>query len=142
MSISAISSNANLYQTSNTQTISQQRQSYFAQLAQELQSGNLSAAQQDFVNLQQLLTSTTSANSQTQTSSQSTFATDFAALSQALQSGDLSTAQQDFAKLQQDMQSVGGGHHHQYIAALGSLSAGDANNSGIQSVGNNINVTT
>jgi soluble cytochrome b562 len=109
MSISAISSNTNFYQIGSIQKKPQQEQSYFDQLAQALQSGDLSAAQQLFLALQQTLSSS-SAGSQTQTgqngSGQDPFMADINALSQGLQSGDLSAAQQAFAKLQQGMQSA------------------------------------
>jgi hypothetical protein len=53
MHISAISSNANLHHIGSIHKNSQQRQNYFEQLSQALQSGDMSAAQQAFATLQQ-----------------------------------------------------------------------------------------
>lgn len=88
---------------------SQQFQQEFQQLGQDLQSGNLSAAQTDFATLQHL-------NGQTagSTNTNSPIAQAFQQLSQELQSGNLSAAQQAFSQIQQDFHngSVHGGHHH------------------------------
>ena len=55
MSIDAISTSPNPYQTNETQANSQQMRKYFEQLGQALQSGDLSGAQTAFSSLQQLL---------------------------------------------------------------------------------------
>jgi outer membrane protein assembly factor BamD (BamD/ComL family) len=97
----------------------------FAQLGQDLQSGNLQGAQQDFTNLQQDLSQTSSQQVQghhghhhhhaesAQSSSSSSQQTNpvnqaFSALAQDLQGGNLSGAQSDFAALQNDLQQIGG----------------------------------
>jgi hypothetical protein len=122
LSISSISSSSNLYpvyqpdQTSTQNKAGQFRQEFNA-LANDLKSGDLTAAQTDFAALQQMLPSS-SASDQTQNgqqgSGQSTFVTDLQTLGQALQANNLTDAQTAFAKLQQDFQSVQGkhGHHH------------------------------
>jgi outer membrane protein assembly factor BamD (BamD/ComL family) len=91
----------------------------FQQLGQDLQSGNLSAAQADFTTLQQdnpglaQQLSSTSQNA-------SPIAQAFSQLSQDLQSGNISAAQQQYTTIQQDFQNniaqsqgdSGHGHHH------------------------------
>jgi hypothetical protein len=102
---------------SSWQTQNQQQQQYWTQLAQSLQSGNLSAAQQAFAGLQQNNTVSKQAVSTTQTSqaTQATqLSTDMKALGTALQSGNLSAAQSAFSKVQQDMQGAQKGHHHHH----------------------------
>ncbi len=96
----------------------------FAQLGQDLQSGNLQGAQQDFTNLQQDLQqsssqqvsghhhhhrhaeSSESSSSSTQQSNPIVQA--FSTLAQDLQAGNLSGAQSAFATLQSDLQQIGG----------------------------------
>ena len=119
MSISSISASTKAYQayqTSGQNNLGQFRQEFQA-LASDLQSGDLTGAQQAFAAVQQLLPNS-SAGNQTQNgqqgSNQNPFATDLNALGQALQSGKVSDAQEAFAKLQQDMQSVQGRHHHHH----------------------------
>ena len=105
----------------------------FNQLSQDLKSGNLSAAQQDFSTIQQDFQ-----NSQTQgqggaghhhhhihaeaqgAQSSSPLAQLFAQLGQALQTGNLSSAQQAYSTLQQDFQqfATSGG-----LSAVGSTAA-------------------
>jgi hypothetical protein len=107
MSVAGISSSGlfNYAAQSANNNVQQFRQE-FQQLGQDLQSGNLSAAQTDFATLQQ-------SNSSAQ--SNSPIAQDFKQLSQDLQSGNISSAQQDYAKVQQDFQNQsvrGHGHHH------------------------------
>jgi len=106
--------------TQGTQTRAQQFQQDFQQLGQDLQSGNLTAAQSDFSSLQQLSPQSSAASS-TSSTAQSTnpIAQAFSQLSQDLQSGNLSAAQQDYTSLQQDFQSQaaqlqGHGHHHHH----------------------------
>jgi hypothetical protein len=110
MSVSGISS-TNFYTPEGTQTDRQQFQQAFQQLGQDLQSGNLTAAQSDFATLQQLRPQTSSASL---SPSNNPVAQAFSQLSQDLQSGNLSAAQQDYATIQQTMQSRAVlGHHHQ-----------------------------
>jgi hypothetical protein len=100
-------------------------------LSQDLQSGNLSAAQSDFATLQaafsQPATSagagSTASTSGTTTSNPTAQA--FNQLAADLQSGNLSAAQKDFSTVQQDLQSQGGPsanhfHHHQHHGSGGS----------------------
>ena len=94
-----------------------QTQSEFQQLAQDLQTGNLSAAQTDFAALQQNAPAG-------QTSSSSPLSQAFSTLGKDLQAGNLSAAQQDFATLKQDVtnlqqaaqQGVQVHHHHHHAA--------------------------
>jgi len=100
----------------------------FAQLGQDLQSGNLQGAQQDYTNIQQTAQQNAaqqvgghhrghhhrggdsqSASSTSTTSAQSNpIAQAFSTLSQDLQAGNLSGAQSAFATLQSDLQAIGG----------------------------------
>jgi outer membrane protein assembly factor BamD (BamD/ComL family) len=120
MSVSGISS-TNLYNPQSVQNNFQRFQQTFQQLGQDLQSGNLSAAQSDFATLQQLQPqSNSTASSSAQ--NDSPIAQAFNQLAQALQSGNLSAAQQDYTTIQQAFQnqatqsqstpSTGGHHHH------------------------------
>jgi outer membrane protein assembly factor BamD (BamD/ComL family) len=111
MSVAGISS-SNLFDF-NSQSV-QNRKQQFQQLGQDLQSGNLSAAQSDFTTLQQSGPQISASSSNQNTSP---IAEDFKQLSSDLQSGNISAAQQDYAKIQQDFQSEAAGkhahHHHQ-----------------------------
>jgi hypothetical protein len=98
----------------------------FAHLGQDLQSGNLSAAQQDFTTIredstQQLNVSpgqihhlhhhrVESSEGSSSSSSQQVnpILQDFTKLAQSLQSGNLQSAQQAFSTLQTDLQQIGG----------------------------------
>lgn len=118
MSVSGISS-TNLYNPQTVQNNFQQFQQTFQQLGQDLQSGNLSAAQSDFATLQQLQPqSNSTASSSAQ--SNSPIAQAFNQLAQDLQSGNLSAAQQDYTTIQQAFQNQAtqsqatGGHHHHH----------------------------
>lgn len=88
-------------------------QQAFAQLAKDLQSGNLSAAQQDFTAIQQAMQSASAAHghhhhhhseSSSESSSDNPISQLFSQLGQDLQSGNLTAAQQDFTSLQQQFQ--------------------------------------
>ena len=76
----------------------QQRRTDLQQLSQDLQSGNLTAAQQDFSALQTLGQSGPFAGGDLFKASNRE--QDFSTIGQALQSGDLAGAQQAFAQLQ------------------------------------------
>ena len=91
MSVSGISS-SNLFDSTNqsVQNNRQKIQQEFHQLGQDLQSGNLSAAQSDFATLQQLAPQNSSTASST---SGSPLVQAFNQLGQDLQSGNLSGAQ-------------------------------------------------
>jgi len=122
MSTSGISSNSLFsYDSQSVQNKWQQVRQDFQQLGQDLQSGNLSAAQQDLVTLQQLHSEGNS-TSTSQTQSQNPVQQDFSQLAQDLQSGNLSAAQQDYTKIQQDLQSQGAQahHHHHHSGGDGS----------------------
>jgi len=114
MSVSGISM-GNLFDTINqsTQTKMQQIQQEFQQLGQDLQSGNLSAAQSDFATLQQLGPQSSSSSSP---QNSTPLVQAFQQLGQDLQSGNVSAAQQDYTKIQQDVQQAGQthGHHHHH----------------------------
>lgn len=104
----------------------QQRKQEFQQLGQDLQSGNLSAAQSDFAALQKMQPqSSTSTSSQT---SSSGISQDFNQLSADLKAGNTTAAQQDFTKLQQDFQSqttqAAQGHHHHHHHSSDNSSGG------------------
>ena len=108
MSVSNISS-VNLLPVTNPNVIGkrQQIQQEFQQLGQDLQSGDISAAQSDFATLQQLVPKLNSSAvpttdaTQTSTAVQSTDprVQAFAQLGKDLQSGDLSAARQDYASI-------------------------------------------
>ena len=119
MSVSGISSSSfSDYRTQGAQNNLQKVQQEFQQLGQDLQSGNLSAAQSDFASLQSLEPKGNS-NSSSQVSSPLSQA--FNQLSQDLQSGNLSAAQKDYATLQQDVEGkVEQGHHHHHHDGGGS----------------------
>jgi len=81
----------------------------FQQLGQDLQAGNLSAAQSDFATLQQLRGRFGAGSSGQSTSS---ITQDFNQLAADLRAGNLTAAQQDFTAIQQDLQTVRS-HHPQ-----------------------------
>jgi hypothetical protein len=88
----------------------------FQQLGQDLQAGNLSAAQSDFTALQQAGSSTSP------TQSNNPALQDFQKLGTDLQSGNLSAAQQDFSNILQDSQTgtaQAPRHHHHHHADNG-----------------------
>jgi hypothetical protein len=89
----------------------EQIQQDFGQLGQDLQAGNLSAAQTDFATLQQLDPQAGPASS----TQGNPIAQAFSQLSQDLGASNLAAAQKDFAALQQDFASRTGmwqRHHH------------------------------
>ena len=85
--------------------------SEFQQLGQDLQSGNLSAAQSDFATLQQMR-GQSSTSSTTQSSGSIT--QDFNQLSADLKAGNLTAAQKDFTTLQNDLQAQQPTMHHHH----------------------------
>jgi hypothetical protein len=127
MSVSGISSN-NLFellaaqnsQTQSTQsqgsqnTPLQQIEDDFTQVGQDLQSGNLTQAQQDFSALSSAISSAQTDSSGTAASGTNPVQQAFSALQQDLQSGNLTAAQQDFAALQQSAQQAGAQPHHHH----------------------------
>ena len=113
MSAASIASSPFLnYNSQTTQNNTQQVRQEFQQLGTDIQSRNISAAQQDLVSLQQL---TPQASTTASTQSANPVALDFSQLSQDLQSGNIPAAQQDYSKIQQDTQSQKAtGHHHHH----------------------------
>jgi hypothetical protein len=88
---------------------------------QDLQSGNLSAAQADFATQQQAIptnfvgpTALSQPNSTSSSQSSNPIAQEFSQLSQDLQSGNVSAAQKDYSTIQQDFQSQAGKTHHHH----------------------------
>jgi hypothetical protein len=92
---SATTNGASIYQ--QLQAYRQQRTADLAQLGQDLQAGNLTAAQTDFNTLTALGQSGPNQNGQT--FQQADRAQDFQAIGQALQSGNLADAQSAYASL-------------------------------------------
>lgn len=78
----------------------QTRRNEFQQLGQDLQGGNLTAAQQDFATL----TQNAAQAAQGAGNNANNIGQAFTALGQALQNGNLTQAQQDYANIQQDVQ--------------------------------------
>lgn len=121
MSVAGILSSSLLdFTTPSVQNKAQQFRQEFQQLGQDLQAGNLSAAQADFATLQQSGPQATSTSA-----SSNPIATDFKQLSQDLQSGNVASAQQDYAKIQQDFQNRAQGahpHHHHHGGGGGGAS--------------------
>jgi hypothetical protein len=120
MSVSGVSSSDPL-QTSvaqGAQSKFQQIQTQFQKIGQDLQSGNLTQAQADYVTLSRQLPSSQQAGNSTSAGPTSTLAKAFQTLGQDLQAGNLAASQADFATIQQDtqLQSSGQshGHHHHH----------------------------
>src|SRR3984957_20229804 len=95
----------------NSPSAFQQIKAEFQQLGQDLQTGNLTQAQQDYTTLSQNLPGATQASTNPLLQA-------FAQLGQDLQSGNLQAAQQDYTTVQQDAQQqsasqqVSGHHGH------------------------------
>lgn len=109
----------------------------FQQLGQDLQSGNLAAAQTDFATLQQMQPQSSSSTSASNSSTQSTspISQDFSQLATDLKAGNTTAAQQDYAKIQQDFQSQAtqtqGHHHHHHHGGGSDSSTSSSSNSEI-----------
>lgn len=108
MSISGIVNNSFQYSTQNLPSHPREFGKEFNQLGQDLQAGNLSAAQQDFVTLRKLAPQSQSP------AAYSHILQDFNQLGQDLQTGDLSAAQQDYAKLQPELNAAAAQIRHQH----------------------------
>jgi outer membrane protein assembly factor BamD (BamD/ComL family) len=128
----------NTQSSQKTPSTFQQIKTEFQQLGQDLQSGNVSAAQSDFTTLSKNLSTlfqtpaaTTTATATATNPSASPLATAFAQLGQDLQSGNLQAAQQDYSTVQQDAQQqsasqqVSGhdGHHRHHTESSQSSSS-------------------
>jgi len=103
MSVFGIASNY-LFNNNNQglQIGAKQPQQAFLQLGQDIQSGNLSAAQSDLATLEQLMPQYVSTAS---TPSNNSITNAFNQLSQDLQAGNLTAAQQDYSTLQVNFQN-------------------------------------
>ncbi len=114
MSIAGIASSALMHYTGQTAQSNRQKwQQSMQQLGQDLQSGNLSAAQTDFASLQQM---SPQASSTASTQSTGSVAQDFTQLGKDLQASNTSAAQQDYAQLQHDVSptAASAAHHHHH----------------------------
>ena len=153
MSASAISS-SNFSQWENVLASAEKISSDFQQLGSDLQSGNSSAAEQDYLTLSQdALSSPFASSSATSSTPASSIATSsstsaapstggtqsqpsaleeaFQTLGQDLQAGNLSGAQQAYAQIQQGLQSSGGERSHHHHHGSGGSSS---NNSALQAL--------
>jgi len=113
MSIAGISSTFLINSLSPQQNRLQQFRQEFQQLGQDLQAGNLSAAQSDYAQLQKLGQSSSSLASQSVLPE----AQVFGQLGKDLQSGDLTAAQKDFTDIVNQIQNGGlqvHKHHHHH----------------------------
>jgi len=111
MSVSSVFSNA-LSHINNMLGYSarlQKPRNDFRQLGQDLQTGNLTQAQQDFATLAQSVPGALQNNN-------NPLVQDLKTLGKDLQSGNLSAAQQEYSKVQQDAQHVYSHvrHHHHH----------------------------
>jgi outer membrane protein assembly factor BamD (BamD/ComL family) len=130
----------NTQSSQNNPSKFQQIKTEFQQLGQDLQSGNLEQAQQDFTTLSQNLpgasqSTAASANAVAAgaTTGNNSVAQAFTQLGQDLKSGNLQAAQKDFTNLQQDVQQNSsqriGGHHHHHPHAETSQSSSSSSSS-------------
>jgi len=107
MTVSGITSTSGPKQIDGWQSDFQQRRNSFEQIAQALQAGDLTQAQQAFSALTQNAPNSGEAPN-------GSIKDDFNTLGQALQSGDLDSARKAFATIQQDLQKLGQAHHHHH----------------------------
>lgn len=121
MSTAAVSGSS-IYQ--ELQAYFQQRGSEVSQLGQDLTSGNLADAQQDYATLQSLGQGGPFANGDVFAPNKQR-EQDFTAIGQALQNGNLSAAQQAFAQLESTFKN-GGGSGSDSAASVASTSASTA----------------
>ena len=112
MFIAGIASNLLLNSLSPKQASLQQFRDEFQQLGQDLQAGNLPAAQADYAQLQQIEQQKNSSASQSNiTNSVSQL---FDQLGKDLASGNVSSAQDDFNDIMKAVQSSGPSVHHHH----------------------------
>jgi hypothetical protein len=125
MSVAGIASSA-FSQLANVQRNAHQVRGEFKQLSQDLQAGNLTKAQTDFVTLSQ--------SAATQFASNSPTAQALNLVGQALQSGDISSAQQALASVPIGKVGPSAVSHHSHVppiaGALSSTQLGGALQSG------------
>jgi len=131
--VGILSSSFSNYSVQNMQSRMQQFQQEFQQLGQDLQSGNLSAAQSDFGALQQYAPQ---ANSSSQ--STSPIAQAFNQLATDLAAGNTTAAQQDYATIQQDFQNQGAQMHHHHHHHGGGGSQANATEQMFQQLGQDL----
>jgi len=129
MLIPAISSNSNPFLNPAVSSQSQARQqpNSFQQIAQALQSGNLTSATQVFNALTQNASGTSGIQNTRLTQ-------DLNALGSALQSGSLSAAKKAYSTFKQDLQNSNSAtkmHHHHHHGHEGTQPASTAGASGI-----------
>jgi hypothetical protein len=135
MSISGILSSSFLQ--NQLSSVNAPNQQDMQKLSQDLQSGNLSAAQSDFATLQQAYSQSATTPSASTTSTSSPAAQAFNQLASDLQSGNLSAAQKDFSSAQQDLQNqyelpASHFHHHTHLGGGGGGSDSNNQNSLLQ----------
>ncbi|HTH93842.1 MAG TPA: hypothetical protein VL550_01300 [Rhodocyclaceae bacterium] len=107
MSVSSITDSTSASQ--NWHSIRKSTSQDFQNLVSSLQQGNLAGAQQAYASLQQVLPTSTSSDTgsnSSQSAASNTIINDWNALGQALQSGSTATAQSALTTLQQDASSV------------------------------------
>ena len=121
MSVSAISNSNSWMNQAQSGQFGQLRQD-LRQLGQDLQAGDLTAAQADFVTLQNDMGQVTNSGAGTANDS---LAQALNQLGQDLQAGDLSAAQQDYAALRQVVRGMRHHHHHHHQddSGTGSMSS-------------------
>src|SRR5580704_12228651 len=115
----------NFFAQSIQSTKGQQFQQEFQQLGQDLQSGNLSAAQSDFTSLQ-------SGTSSAQAPTNNPIVQAVDQLGQDLQSGNITAAQKDATQLQQDLKNARqtpGHHRHPHAGTDGASGSSNASSS-------------
>ncbi len=135
MSIAGIASNFLLNSLSPKQTSLQQFKDEFQQLGQDLQAGNLKAAQGDYAQLQQIEQQKNSTSPNSTTSSVSQL---FDQLGKDLASGNTSSAQTDFNDIMNAVQNGGGAqvhHHHHHHGGGGGSSQTSAVQTDLNSLG-------
>jgi len=129
MSIAAINSNQNIYQTGLPVNAKQIKTDY-QNLTTALQSGDLAGAQQAFADLQKDDPQVAKALSQSGQTASNPQVSALQSLSTALQSGNVSAAQTAMTSLQQALKGHRGHHHH---AASAPAAPAPSENSGAAS---------
>jgi outer membrane protein assembly factor BamD (BamD/ComL family) len=112
MSVAGIASNLFDYAAQSLHNNRQQFQQEFKELGQDLQAGDLSAAQADFAMIQQLKPYSDASSGSTNPIAQA-----FNQLSTDLKSGNLSAAQQDYSNMEQHFESRAAHMHHHHVEA-------------------------
>lgn len=120
MSIAGISSNLLLNSLSPKQASLQQFRGEFQPLGQDLQAGNLTAAQADYAQLQQIEQQKNSSTSQSNTTN--SVSQPFNQLGKDLASGNVSSARDDFNDIMKAVQSSDSSVHHHHHGGGGSCS--------------------